>query len=147
MLDVGYAPLGMGVHALGVHRAALFKVLHDAVVAAKLPLRTAYPITRMERDKDKAWLIGPRGLEGPFDLVVDAMGASSPLRGGGRAPWQGDAAVRSGRSGGRCRGSTTGFNGSALTQRYHRAKRDGWGDAGRAGRTSRVAHRRRSSGA
>lgn len=121
VLDVGYAPLGMGVHALGVHRAALFKVLHDAVVAAKLPLRTAYPITRLERDKDKAWLIGPRGLEGPFDLVVDTMGASSPLRAEAERPGKATS-LPFGAVWGTVPWIDTGFNGSALTQRYHKAE-------------------------
>jgi 2-polyprenyl-6-methoxyphenol hydroxylase-like FAD-dependent oxidoreductase len=121
VLDVGYGPLGMGVHALGVHRAALFKVLHDAVVAAKLPLRTAYPISRMERDRGKAWLIGPRGLEGPFDLVVDTMGASSPLRGQAERPGKATA-LPFGAIWGTVPWIESGFNGSALTQRYHKAK-------------------------
>ena len=80
VLDVGYEPLGPNAHALGVHRVALFKVLHDAVVKAKLPVRTSYPIELVERDKGKNWLLGPRGLEGPFDLIVDAMGSASPLK-------------------------------------------------------------------
>ncbi len=80
VLDVGYAPLGPGVHAIGVHRAALFHVLHDAVVAEGLPIRTSFAVESLERDDGKAWLRGPQGLEGPFDLVVDALGAASPLK-------------------------------------------------------------------
>lgn len=79
VLDVGYRPLGAGVHALAVHRAALFHVLHDAVAAAGIPIRTGFTVATLESE-EKGWLRGPQGLEGPFDLVVDALGASSPLR-------------------------------------------------------------------
>lgn len=80
VLEVRYHPLGVGQHALGVHRSALFKVLHDAVVAQNLPIRSGYTVTQLQRDKAKSWLLSPQGLEGPFDLVVDALGAQSPLK-------------------------------------------------------------------
>jgi len=82
VLDVGYAPLGKAVHALGVHRGALFDVLHDAVVAERVPIRTGYVVTSLERE-EKAWLRAPQGLEGPFDLVVGARGAAAPRHPGG----------------------------------------------------------------
>lgn len=80
VLEVGYAPLGPQQHALGVHRSALFGVLHDAVAEAKLPIRSGYTVTELQRDNGKTWLMSPQGLEGPFDLVVDALGAQSPLK-------------------------------------------------------------------
>ncbi len=117
VLEVGYQPLGAGQHALGVHRAALFRVLHDAVVEAKLPIRSGYTVDQLQRDLGKSWLLSPQGLEGPFDLVVDALGAHSALkpfaRSQGRArplvygalwrttPW-----------------TDAGFDRQALTQRY-----------------------------
>ena len=73
VLDVSYRPLGPDVHAIAVHRAALFNVLHDAVVAARLPIRTGFAIEALERAGGKQWLLAPQGREGPFDLVVDAL--------------------------------------------------------------------------
>lgn len=66
-LDVRYEAIGSGWCALGVHRAALFGVLHEAVVQAGVPLECGVAI-------------GPddKRLNG-FDLVVDAMGANSAL--------------------------------------------------------------------
>ncbi len=121
VLDVGYWPLGTHVHAIGIHRATLFKLLHEPVSERGMAIRTAYPVASVERDTDRIWLRSPHGLEGPFDLVVDAMGAGSPLRaearrGGptrplgfgavwGTVPWVDD-----------------GFSRHALTQRYVKAK-------------------------
>ena len=71
-----YAKLkGLG-RGLGVHRAALINVLHDAIVSATIPVRTGLAITGLERGH---LLLGSK-REGPFDLVVDALGAGSPLR-------------------------------------------------------------------
>jgi len=80
VLEVRYQPLGPAQHALGVHRTTLFSVLHDAVVAAGLPVRSGYTVTQVQRDHGKSWLLSPQGLEGPFDLVVDALGSQSPLK-------------------------------------------------------------------
>jgi 2-polyprenyl-6-methoxyphenol hydroxylase-like FAD-dependent oxidoreductase len=80
VLEVHYHPLGPEQHALGVHRSALFGVLHAAVVAARLPIRSGYTVTQLQRDKGKSWLLSPQRLEGPFDLVVDALGSQSPLK-------------------------------------------------------------------
>ncbi len=120
VLDVRYAPLGGGQHALGVHRAALFDVLHDAVVAEKLPVRTGYAVTQMERDKRKSWLLAPQGLEGPFDLVVDALGALSPLK--HRAKLQSRMRpLEYGAIWGTTPWTDAGFDRQALTQRYRQS--------------------------
>ena len=119
VLDVGYRPLGAGSHALAVHRAALFHVLHDAVVAEKLPIRTGFTVATMERE-ETSWLRGPQGLEGPFDLVVDALGAGSPLRVATSHP----ASVRQlpyGAIWGTVPWVDQGFDRRALMQRYRRA--------------------------
>lgn len=119
VLDVGYRPLGAGSHAVAVHRAALFHVLHDAVVAAKLPIRTGFSVATMERE-ETSWLRGPQGLEGPFDLVVDALGAGSPLRAAASTP----VAVRQlpyGAIWGTVPWVDRGFDRRALMQRYRKA--------------------------
>jgi salicylate hydroxylase len=81
VLNVPYAPLGDGVHALGVHRAALFGVLFDAVRAAKLPIVTKVEIIGIDRTEGGQRLLmlpGGRAV-GPFDLVIDALGSRSPI--------------------------------------------------------------------
>lgn len=119
VLDVSYRPLGAGSHALAVHRAALFHVLHDAVVAEKLPIRTGFTVGSLERE-ETSWLRGPQGLEGPFDLVVDALGAASPLRVAAKHP----PSVRQlpfGAIWGTVPWTEKGFDRRALTQRYRKA--------------------------
>jgi 2-polyprenyl-6-methoxyphenol hydroxylase-like FAD-dependent oxidoreductase len=120
VLEVRYRPLGPSQHALGVHRAALFGVLHDAVVAAKLPVRTGYTVTELQRDKRKSWLLSPQGLEGPFDLLIDALGALSPLKRFARA----QSRVRPleyGAIWGTTPWTDIGFDRQALTQRYRQS--------------------------
>jgi 2-polyprenyl-6-methoxyphenol hydroxylase-like FAD-dependent oxidoreductase len=76
VLDMRYAALpGLG-RGLGVHRAALFNVLHDAVVSVGIPIETGMTVSGM----DGGHLVCGQKREGPFDLVVDALGANSPLR-------------------------------------------------------------------
>ncbi len=117
VLDVGYGPLGPGVHALGVHRSALFKVLHDAVVEARLPIRSGYTVAGLQRDQGKSWLLSPQGLEGPFDLVVDALGAQSPLKPLARSPGR-VRPLEYGAIWGTTPWTDAGFDRQALTQRY-----------------------------
>jgi 2-polyprenyl-6-methoxyphenol hydroxylase-like FAD-dependent oxidoreductase len=106
-LNVRYDSIGPGWEALGIHRAALFNALHGAVVAAGIPMECGQAIVR-----DDARLKG-------FDLVVDALGAHSPLalhQGGRRVleygalwiniPWPGAA-----------------FQADRLDQRYAGARR------------------------
>ncbi|MGV8953553.1 MAG: FAD-dependent oxidoreductase, partial [Cypionkella sp.] len=73
---------------LGVHRAALFDVLHDAVVAAGIAVRTSSEIVTLRdvaNGKRALVFIGDQQSEG-FDLIVDCLGSNSPLKGHSRAP-------------------------------------------------------------
>lgn len=76
VLEMRYAAMPSLGRALGIHRAALFNVLHDAVVEAGIAVETGRTITGAEPGR---LAFGERS-EGPFDLVVDALGAGSPLR-------------------------------------------------------------------
>jgi 2-polyprenyl-6-methoxyphenol hydroxylase-like FAD-dependent oxidoreductase len=120
VLEVRYHPLGPEPHALGVHRSALFRVLHDAVLAAGLPIRSGYTVAQLQRDKAKSWLLSPQGLEGPFDLVVDALGSQSPLKlfakGQSRA-----RPLEYGAIWGTTPWTDIGFDRQALTQRYRQS--------------------------
>lgn len=72
VLDVSYGK----IPGLGIHRATLFEALLTGVRARGLTLVQNAEITGRE---------GPHlttksgGKEGPFDLIVDALGAASPL--------------------------------------------------------------------
>lgn len=106
-LDVRYGAIGSEWCALGVHRSALFGVLHSAVQAEGIPIECG---TTIGSDDSRL---------AHYDLVVDALGANSALsahRGHRRVleygalwvnlPWPGAP-----------------FNGDRLEQRYHGASR------------------------
>ena len=72
VLDVRYAALRRG-HAIGVHRAALFSVLHEAVIGAGIAVVLGAAVTGIERlaaSRSKL-VLASGGSEGPFDLVID----------------------------------------------------------------------------
>ncbi len=76
VLDVRYAALSGGRFGVGIHRAALFGVLHDAVLAAGIPIRTSHAVV----GEEEGWLLFESAARaGPFDLVVDALGTATPL--------------------------------------------------------------------
>ncbi len=60
---------------LGIHRAALFGALYDAAKAAGATIVPSSPVTG--RDGPSLHVNGR--LDGPYDLIIDALGASSPL--------------------------------------------------------------------
>jgi len=81
ILDVNYRRLGPGRFCLAVHRAALFEPLFAAVQQEPVSIETGQTVTGLERGGDgRPLLITSAGSRhGPFDLVVDALGARSPL--------------------------------------------------------------------
>jgi 2-polyprenyl-6-methoxyphenol hydroxylase-like FAD-dependent oxidoreductase len=119
VLDVRYAALGKAT-AFGIHRAALFAVLHDAVVSAGVSVVTSFTINGAEFSSGEGWLRSGSRREGPFDLVVDALGASSPLKhlaAGSRVPRE----LSYGAIWTTLPWLDGQFNDGALVQRYHRA--------------------------
>ncbi len=101
VLDVRYDDLMRPRPALGVHRAALFDVLHGACLAAGVAFETGREMVAAEAGQ----LTDARGVStAAFDLVVDASGARSrvavargaaprPLAWGAlwaTVPWPGD---------------------------------------------------------
>lgn len=79
-LDVRYAATGAAWHGVGVHRAALFEVLFDALQRTRVRIECATPIASVEASSTGAMVLDQSGRRiGPFDLVVDALGARSPL--------------------------------------------------------------------
>jgi salicylate hydroxylase len=88
VLDVNYAALGDGSHGVAVHRAALFKVLFDAVKEAGLAIEPRRRIVGLDRASDgRPRLVTSKGRSfGLFDLVIDALGTRSTLIGEAAAP-------------------------------------------------------------
>jgi salicylate hydroxylase len=75
VLDVRYEALGEA-RGYAVHRAALFNVLFEAVRDAEITIRTENQINGLDGTSIK---LNQGHREGPFDLIVDALGSRSPL--------------------------------------------------------------------
>lgn len=120
VLDVRYRHLHPALFGIAVHRAALFDPLFQAVLREKIRLETNRPIAGLAAGGRPALTIANGRKTAPFDLIVDALGARSPLADGGRAarrdltygalwatvPWPSSADA---------------FDAHALEQRYRRA--------------------------
>jgi len=114
VLDVRYDALGEGAPSgLGVHRGALFQVLFDAARAAGAEIESGRTVIGAS-DGRVRFADGSESAR--FDLVIDALGARSPLAGPPPTPlpfgalwasldWVGD------------------FDGAALEQRYETARK------------------------
>ncbi|QDZ01568.1 FAD-dependent monooxygenase [Nitratireductor mangrovi] len=117
VLDVRYDRARFG---LGIHRAALFDVLHDAVQAAGIAVETGTEIEALE-EGDRPRLICTDGRRlGPFDLVVDASGARSRLKRFARDPSE-PKPLAYGALWASLSWKPDGFDPHALVQRYDRA--------------------------
>lgn len=75
-LNVRYDRAGAGLMGLGMHRASLFHVLHQRLVSLAVNVLPSAEVTG--REGQFLTLADGRRL-GPFDLIVDALGAHSPL--------------------------------------------------------------------
>lgn len=82
VLDVRFDNLGPGMRGLAVHRAALFDVLFQAVQRAGIEVVTGSCVTSYSCGSDQRPSLQTRSGAsiGPFDFVIDALGAGSPLR-------------------------------------------------------------------
>jgi salicylate hydroxylase len=121
VLDVRYSALGSGWHGVAVHRSALFGVLYRAAIAATVEIVSGTEIGAIDRSSTRVQLVEKTGAPlGSFDLVVDALGARSPLAAGLArrtvlpygALWANIPFPTEGS-----------FSGNALEQRYYRASR------------------------
>lgn len=120
VLDVRYSALDHRYCGIGIHRATLFGLLYDAVRAEGIAIETGRTVTEApQQDDGRRRLVFTDGQsEGPFDLVIDTLGTSSPLAPPtghelaygalwASLPWPRDA----------------GFDNHALEQRYAKASR------------------------
>jgi len=112
VLDVRYEWLRRpGACGHGVHRSALFDILHRAVIAEGIPIDTARTVTTVA-DRRLVFADGTRSAR--HDLIVDALGSTSPLAGEPARPLAYGALWAS-------LDWVEGFDEAALEQRYRRA--------------------------
>jgi 2-polyprenyl-6-methoxyphenol hydroxylase-like FAD-dependent oxidoreductase len=79
VLDVRYAALPGVAFGLGMHRATLFDLLHSSAAEAGVSFETGRTVVGSTEAPARR-LVFSDGLQSArFDLVVDALGASSPL--------------------------------------------------------------------
>lgn len=118
VLDVRYSALGAGVQGLAVHRAALFNVLHATAASAGAAFvsgKTVYAAAGGHGGRQLVF--ADRTAAGPFDLVIDALGARSDLSVQGRQLAYGALWANLTWPDG------AGFDPGALEQRYEHARR------------------------
>ncbi|OHT21310.1 FAD-dependent oxidoreductase [Edaphosphingomonas haloaromaticamans] len=119
VLDVHYAALGRkAAFGIGIHRARLFALLHDAVTAAGIPIATGRTIAGSDLGTAGRRRLRFSGGDaaGPFDLVVDALGTRTPL-----APPTGRALAYGALWASLDWPDAPDFDETALEQRYRRA--------------------------
>lgn len=82
IFDIGYRDLNAHLFGLGIHRGALFSLLYDEVVNQGITITTSCAVTDTTIDNAQRFVIdGDAQRHGPFDLVIDASGLNSRLRG------------------------------------------------------------------
>lgn len=114
VLDVRYDARGKAAPSgLGVHRGALFQVLFDAARAAGVPIESGREVVGA-RDGRLRFVDGVESAR--FDLVIDALGARSPLSRPAKAPLPFGALWASLKW-------VDGFDRAALEQRYEAARK------------------------
>lgn len=118
VLDVRYDALRSGsAFGIGIHRASLFSLLHEAVEQAGISIETGRTVTGSELTSRGRRLCCAKGTAaGPFDLVVDALGSRTPL-----APPTGRALAYGALWASLDWPDEAGFDGAALEQRYRAA--------------------------
>ena len=77
ILDVRYDALKGRYSGLAVHRAALFDVLYQAVIAENIPIQTGRAVRSV---KNGALVFADGKISGTHDFVIDALGVTSPLK-------------------------------------------------------------------
>lgn len=83
VLDVRYAALGRDF-GIGIHRATLFAALYAAVRAEGIPIETDRTLEAVSDGERRTLSFEGGVVAGPFDLVIDALGAQSGLARPGR---------------------------------------------------------------
>jgi len=114
VLDVRYDALGAGTeHGVGVHRGALFGSLFDAARIAGVEFEADNDVVGAD---DGRLRFADGRVSAKFDLVIDALGARSPLSRGPERPLPYGALWAN-------LNWTPGFDPHALEQRYEKARK------------------------
>lgn len=80
VLDVHYSALKrQAAFGIGIHRASLFAILHEAMLRAGITVHTDHEITGSELVGARRTLCFGNERSAPFDLIVDALGTRTPL--------------------------------------------------------------------
>lgn len=80
VLDVSYGPKSGTNFGLGIHRASLFEALLNACTKQGVTITHAHTVTTCHLEGHRRYLTFQDGSSaGPYDLVIDAAGAKSPL--------------------------------------------------------------------
>lgn len=81
VLNVHYAALRhKGAFGIGIHRASLFRILHEAVLRSGITVHTGRALVDSEPVGTQRTLRFADGdASAPYDLVVDALGTRTPL--------------------------------------------------------------------
>lgn len=118
VLDVQYAALRRrGAFGIGIHRASLFTILHDAALRSGIAVHTGRTLVRSVPVGSKRALHFADGQTSrPYDLVVDALGTRTPL-----APSTGRELAYGALWASLDWPQDAGFDPHALAQRYDRA--------------------------
>ncbi|WP_340540574.1 FAD-dependent oxidoreductase [Nocardioides sp. GXZ039] len=80
LVDLGFDALPGATPALGVHRGALFTILHTAVRERGIAVRTGVVVTGARPTPSGIAVETAAGDLGTFDLLVGADGSRSPVR-------------------------------------------------------------------
>lgn len=121
VLDVRYSALRRLGRGLGIHRAALFNVLHAAVERTGYAIVHGQTVTGVAQRLTGFDLVFGDRREGPFDLVVDALGSNSPLKDLASAR-NATSPLTYGALWATVPWTDNGFDRHALLQRYEKAK-------------------------
>ena len=80
VLDAQYAFGEANSFGLAIHRASLFSVLLNAAVTNDVDIETNATVAQVSPAPGRKILLEDGRSFGPFDLIIDASGTSSPLR-------------------------------------------------------------------
>ena len=80
IFDLSYQYLAPHIFGLGIYRGTLFSLLHNEVLRQQVPIVTGSSIEDIGYEGDKPFITDGKRRHGPFDLVINAQGARSPLR-------------------------------------------------------------------
>ena len=80
VMDLRYEDCEAGAFGLGIHRAALFHILYDALARSSAKVFLDFEVSAIATP-DAPRIVAQDGREeGPFDLVIDCAGAHDQLR-------------------------------------------------------------------